>query len=177
MTKKIFKMFFDIRKEQDWLASMKGWKLVRTNGVRYEFEESGSDYVYEYVYFEKSKKELDGIKERIRDKSVEFVCSSSSWALFRKNAAEGGIRVFDDDYGKYRMLMKKYDMYMALGACYLCLGASQIALSAAINGLFWVSSFSFYVCSFIFLGSASNFKKYAGEYDDGTYAARLKKDK
>lgn len=177
MKKKIIKMFFDIKKEQDWLAAQKGWKLVKTNGMSYEFEECGCDYVYEYVYFEKSKKELDGIINGISDRNIELVCNSGSWALFRKNAAEGGIRVFEDDYGKYRMLMKKHDSYMALGACYMCLGASQTALLAAMNGLFWASSFLFYVCSFIFFGAASSLKKYASDYDDGTYAARLKKDK
>jgi|GEM_PF-3357995 len=31
--KKETKIFFDIAKEQDWLSSQKGWKLVRKSGL------------------------------------------------------------------------------------------------------------------------------------------------
>jgi hypothetical protein len=175
--RKINKVFFDINKEQEWLAAQNGWKLVSTNGISYVFEKSEYDYTYEFVYFEKGKKELDAIINGIKDKDIEFVCHSSSRAVFRKNSSKGRIQVYTDNYDKYKMLTKKYSTYMSLGACYMGLGSSQIALSTTVNGLFSLSSALFYICSIFFFIAASSFSKYAKEYDDGTYAVRLKKDK
>ena len=172
--KKVFKLFFDIRKEQDWLAAQEGWKLVKTNGFRYVFEESENRYCYEYIYFEKSKKELGGIISQIADKSIELVCSTLEWALFRKDTQKGDIHVFAHPFEKYSMLMKKYDSYIALGVCYLCLVSSQIALSTTLNSLFYASGGLFFACSAMFFVVAGMIKKYAAEYDDGTYAARMK---
>jgi hypothetical protein len=121
--------------------------------------------------------ELGGIKDQIIDKDIEFVCNSSTWALFRKNASKGHIQVYADNYDKYKMLMKKYSSYMSLGACYMCLGSSQIALSTTVNSLFSLSSALFYLCSFIFFIAASSFNRYAKAYDDGTYKLKLRKDK
>jgi hypothetical protein len=175
--KKVTKVFFNIKKEQEWLSRQKGWKLIYTNGIRYTFEESYCNYNYEYIYFIKSKKEVVEIRTQIIDNDIEFVCNSSSWALFRKDSSKGEIHVFTDNYNKYKMLMNKYNTYTALAACYICLGSSQIALTSSVNGLFGFSSALFYLCStFFFLGS-SYFKKYALEYDDGTYANRMKRKK
>ncbi|MDF2613969.1 MAG: hypothetical protein K0S71_1755 [Clostridia bacterium] len=175
--RKITKLFINIKTEQDWLARQKGWKLVKTNGVRYIFEECSCEYNYEYIYFDKSKKELEGIRNQIIDRDIEFVCHSSSWALFRKNAAKGEIHVYADNYIKYKILMKKYNTYMALGACYLCLGSSQTAVASTVNGYFRLSSILFYLCSFLFFMTSYCFKKYSLEYDDGSYAGRMKKEK
>ena len=105
--KKVIKLFSDTRAEQEWLSRQTGWKLVKTNGLRYVFEESENEYAYEYVYFEKSRKELGGILGQIADKDIELVCSSSSWALFRKDKSQGDIRVFANPYDKYRMPHEK----------------------------------------------------------------------
>lgn len=177
MMRKVIKMFFNIRKEQEWLAEQVGWRLVKTNGIRYIFEESENRYAYEYVYFEKSKKELDGIIAQITDKSIEVVCSTSSWVLFRKDQREGDMQVFAIPYDKYRMLMVKYNSCLALGACYMGLGASQVALASSLNGLFGVSGALLFFCSSLFFINASILKKYAAEYDDGTFAAVFKMDK
>ena len=72
--------------------------------------------------------------------------------------------------------MKKYNTYLALGSCYLCLGSSQIALATTINGYFGLSFALFYLSSSFFL-AASCLKKYSMEYDDGSYADRMKKEK
>lgn len=175
--RKVIKLFSDIRKEQSWLSGQTGWKLVKTNGILYTFEESENQYHYEYVYFEKSKRELEDITRQITDPSIEFVCSTSAWALFRKDARGGDIQVFSNPYYKYRMLMTKYNSYVALGACYLALGSSQIALSTTLNNLFYMSGGLFYVCSFLFFATAGLLKKYAAEYDDGTFAAIFKMEK
>jgi hypothetical protein len=176
MIKKI-KVFFNIKKEEEWLANQRGCNLVHTNGLRYTFEESSLNYNYEYIYFDKNKNELANIRNQIIDEDIEFVCNSSSWALFRKDAAKGEIHVYADNYYKYKILMKKCNTYIALGSCYMCLGASQVALATTTNGFFGLSSALFYLCSFIFYLSSSSFKKYAKEYDDGSYADRMKREK
>ncbi len=175
--KKVTKLFLDTKKEQNWLAQQKGWKLVHTNGIRYLFEESSCDFNYEYIYFDKSKKELDDIRKQIVDSDIEFVCNSSYWALFRKDAAKGEINVYNDNYIKYKMLMKKYNVYITLGASYLCLGSSQIAIASSVNSYFGLVSAVFYLCSSIFFITASYFKKYALEYDDGSFTKRIKEEK
>jgi hypothetical protein len=175
--KKVTKLFTNIKTEENWLTLQKGWKLIYTNGIRYTFEECSCEYNYEYIYFDKSKKELEDIRKQIIDSDIEFVCNSSSWALFRKDAAKGEIHVYADNYLKYKILMKKYKSAMALGACYMCLGSSQIALGSAVNSLFGLSSALFYLSSFMFFIGASSFKKYSLEYDDGSYADRMKKEK
>jgi hypothetical protein len=172
--KKITKLFTNIRNEENWLNKQKGWKLIYTNGIRYTFEECSCEYNYEYIYFDKSKRELDNIRKQIIDSDIEFVCNSSTWALFRKDAAKGEIHVYADNYLKYKILMKKYNSSMALGVCYLCLGSSQIALASTVNSLFGLSSALFYLTSFMFFIAASSFKKYSLEYDDGSYADRMK---
>jgi hypothetical protein len=175
--KKITKLFTNIKTEENWLTLQKGWKLIYTNGIRYTFEECSCEYNYEYIYFDKSKNELDDIRKQIIDSDIDFVCNSSSWALFRKDAAKGEIHVYADNYLKYKILMKKYKSFMALGACYMCLGSSQIALASAVNSLFRVSSALFYLSSLLFFIAASSYKKYSLEYDDGSYADRMKKEK
>jgi len=175
--KKIIKLFANIKTEQDWLAKQKSWKLVHTNGICYTFEACACDYNYEYIFFDKSKKELDNIRNQILDSDIEFVCNSSSWSLFRKDASKGEIHVYSDNYIKYKILMKKYNSYIALGACYLCLGSSQIALASLLNGLFGLSSALFCLSSSIYFIASTSFKKYSLEYDDGSYADRMKKEK
>jgi hypothetical protein len=172
--KKVMKLFMNLKTEQDWLAQQKGWKLVYTNGLRYEFEECACEYNYEYIYFDKSKKELGDIRKQITDSDIEFVCNSSSWALFRKDVSKGDIQVYTDKYIKYKILMKKYNLYAALGVCYMCLGSSQIALASTVNSLFGLSSVLFYLCSSIFFMTSFYIKKYALDYDDGSYALRRK---
>lgn len=174
---KVVKLFMDVKKEQEWLAQQKGWKLIATNGFLYKFEKSPSDYEYEYIFFEKNKKELHQIRQQITDSDIEFVCHSSTWALFRKDVTKGEIHVFSDNFIKYKTLMKKYNTYVALGACYMCLGTSQMALVTTLNGLFGFSSALFYLSSSIFFITSSYIKKYALEYDDGTYADRMKREK
>lgn len=175
--KKVTKIFFNIKKEQEWLSQQKGLKLVYTNGIRYKFEECHCDFNYEYIYFNKSKKELDDIRNQIIDSNIEFVCNTSSWALFRKDKAKGEIHVYTDNFKKYKMLMKKYNTYIALGGCYLCLGSSQMALATTQNSLFGLSSSLLFLCSTMFFIASSSFKKFALEYDDGTYADRIKREK
>ncbi len=172
--KKVVKLFFDIQKEQDWLAAQEGWRLIKTNGFSYTFEESENRYYYEYIYFEKSRKEQDGIISRIADKSTVLVCGTREWALFRKDQREGDIHVFADPFEKYSMLIKKYESHMALGACYFCLGSSQITLSMTLNNLFYLSGGLFFLCGVMFFLVSSTIKKYADKYDDGTFAQRLK---
>jgi hypothetical protein len=175
--KKLTKLFTNIKTEENWLALQKGWRLIYTNGIRYTFEECSYEYNYEYIFFDKSKKELDDIRKQIIDNDIEFVCNSSSWALFRKDASKGEIHVYADKYHKYKILMKKYKSCMALGACYMCLGSSQIALASAVNSFFALSSPLFYLSSFMFFMAASSYKKYSLEYEDGSYADRMKKEK
>jgi hypothetical protein len=181
--KKIVKIFFDIKKELEWLSQQKGIKLVHTNGIRYTFDESNCDYNYEYVYFKKSKKELHQIMNQIQDDDIEFVCNSSSWALFRKDAAKGAIHVLEDNYIIYRILMRRYNTYLALGACYIGLGSTQSVLASAqtlLKNASWIDlifSGMFYFCSVMFFLSAIYYRKSAKIYDDGTYAMKMKRNK
>lgn len=175
--RKVIKCFLNIKNEQDWLTRQTGWKLVKTNGIFYTFEESNCEYNYEYIYFDKSKRELDDIIKNITDSNIEYICNSSLWALFRKDVKKGSIQVYSDNYIKFKVLMKKHSTYIALGACYLCLGSSQSALASVSNNLFGMSSVLFYFCAFIFFTYAYYLKKYASEYDDGSYTDKIKKDK
>jgi len=174
---KKIKLFMDVKAEQDWLSMQRGWKLVNTNGIRYLFEECTYKYNYEYIFFDKSKKELPDIRKQIIDNDIEFVCNSSYWALFRKDASKGEIHVYTDNYKQYKVLMKKHKTYMALGVCYLCLGASQIALSSTVNSYFGLLSVLFYICSSVFFITSSFIKKFSMEYDDGSCAERMKREK
>lgn len=174
---KLTKLFMNIKKQQEWLSQQKGRKLVHTNGIKYRFEKSFNDYNYEFVYFNKGKKELNQIRQQIQDEDIEFVCSNSTWCLFRKDSSKGDIHVYIDNYDKYKILMKKYDEYMALGACYMCLGSTQVAISTTGPHLFGLTSVLFYLCSILFFLYAARMKKYANDYDDGTYAIRRKKEK
>ena len=120
---------------------------------------------------------MDDIRKQIIDSDIEFICNSSSWALFRKDTAKGSIHIYADNYLKYTILMKKYKSTKALGVCYMCLCTSQIALAFAVNSLFRLSSELLYLCSFMFFIAAYSFKKYSLEYDNGSYVDRTKKEK
>lgn len=175
--KKVIKFFFDATKELEWLTQQKGWKLIHTNGIRYIFVESNCNYNYEYIYFQKNTNELGQIRNQIKDNDIEFVCNSSTWALFRKDATKGELHVFDDNYNNYKTLQKRYNTYLALGACYMGLASTQIALSFRFHGMYIMLSMLFYFCSFMFYLSAFYYRKSAKMYDDGTYAQRMKRDK
>ncbi len=172
----IVKLFINIKNEEKWLARQTGWKLVHTDGIRYKFEESTSEYNYEYIYFIKSKKELPELRKEITDSDIEFVCNSSSWALFRKDVSKSKMSVYTDQYLKYKILMRKYKSTMILGVCYISLGTSQVALASAGNTLFGLSAALCYLTSAIFFLVASSFKSYSIECDDGSYAERLKRE-
>ena len=171
------KFFIDVKKEEEWLANQKGCKLVHTNGIIYKFEECHGEYNYEYIFFEKSKNELEGIKKEIVDEDIEFVCNSSEWALFRKDKSKGSIQVFVDNFLKYNVLKKKYSTYQSLGACYLCIGSSQFMLHMTLNNLFAISATLFYLTSGLYFTSAYYLNKYALDCDDGSYEKRMKKNK
>ncbi len=174
--KKIIKLFMNVKKEQDWLSKQSGWKLVNTNGIRYIFEECTCNYNYEYIFFGKSKKELYDIRKQITDNEVEFVCNSSSWALFRKDVSKGEIHVYTDNFIHYKVLIKKYKSYIALGICYLCLGSAQSAVALNVEGYFGLSSALFYLGSSVFFITSSYIKQFSTEYDDGSYANRMKRE-
>ena len=57
-----------MNKEQEWLAAQKGWKLTSINGISYVFEESNCDYTYEFVYFDKGKKNSMLLSIRLKTK-------------------------------------------------------------------------------------------------------------
>jgi hypothetical protein len=175
--KKIFKIFFDATKELEWLSQQEGWKLVHTNGIQYIFVESDCNYNYEFVYFHKNRNEVSQIQEQIKDTDVEFVCHSSTWALFRKDAAKGEIHVLEDNYSNYKTLQRRYIIYVALGASYTGLATMQIALYTRFHGIYIALSVLFYFCSIMFYLSAIYYRKSAQIYDDGTYAQRMKNEK
>lgn len=175
--KEVIKIFIDATKELEWLAQQKGWKLVHTNGFRFIFDESECDYNYEYIYFQKNANELVEIRKHIKDSDIEFVCNSSTWALFRKETSKGELHVLEDNYINYKTLQRKYSSYLALGACYMGLATTQIALSFRFHEIYIVLSVLFCFCSIVFFLNAYNYKKSAQMYDDGTYAQKLKKDK
>jgi hypothetical protein len=175
--KKVYKIFFDATKEIEWLTQQKGWKLVHTNGIQYVFVESDCDYNYEFIYFRKNANELAQLTEQIKDSDIEFVCNTTTWALFRKDAAKGELHVLEDNYVNYKTLQKRYSTYLALGACYMGLATTQIVLSLRFHGLYIILSMMFYFCSLMFFLSAINNKRCSRMYDDGTYAEKLKRDK
>ena len=74
------------------------------------------------------------------------------------------------------MLMKKYREYAAPGACYAGIGCSRIAPGVFLNGLFGVAGVLSYGCSCVYFMTAAGAKKYAAQCDDGTFAARLKRE-
>lgn len=174
--KKVIKFFFNLKTELEWLENQKGWMLVETNGIKYSFVESSHEHHYEYVYFEKSSRELDDIKNEITDRDIEFVCKSSSWALFRKDAGKGDICVYVDGYHRYKTLMEKSNTYLALGSCYLGIASSQIAIKS-FKGIFSLSAIGFYLAGVIFFLYAFMIRKYAKEKGEDTYAERMKKEK
>lgn len=173
---KKIKFFMNPQKEQEWLKAQKGFRLVTTNGMRYIFEETDKEYNYEYIYFVKTKYELETIKRKIIDEDVEFVCNTSSWALFRKDASKGELCVYLDKFEQYKSLMKKADTYFGLTACYICLGSSQMVLMNTTSHLFGFSSTLFYLVSILFSINAYGFRKCAETLDDGTFKERYKKE-
>ncbi len=160
--KKVIKLFLNIRKELDWLEQRKGWKLIHTNGIRYTFVESDCDYNYEYVFFRKSKKELRLIRNQVKDCDIEFVCNSSTWAPFRKNAAKGPIRVLEEGSNHRKTLRKLHDDYIAFGLVFTTLALT--AFRSDRNYYYNIPQILYYICSFLFYLQAYAYKKYSKEY-------------
>lgn len=162
--KKVFKIFLDIRKELDWLAQQKGWKLVHTYGARYTFVESDCDYNYEYIFFRKSKKELKIIKKYMTDSDIEFVCYSFTWALFRKDVAKGKIQVIDEKCIHYKTLKKLYNDSMSLGVVFFVLATTWTTIKSNHNYYYIVPQILYYISSALFYLHAFQYKKYSKEY-------------
>lgn len=157
---KKYRLFLNVKSAESWLNSRSNFRLVYTNGVIFSFEESSISYNYEYVYFENGKNELTSIKEQIKDKDIELVCSNSSWALFRKDVSKGDIHIVSDEEKKKRY-EKKGSTYLSLGALYICIGASQITLASFLNDFFFLTSIICYVCGIALLAEGIFFRRYA----------------
>lgn len=166
--KKVWKLFFDIKTEKNWLSNQVGWKLVHKSGLVYTFEESSLNYHYKYVFFEKNKNELNEIRNQITDKHIEFICTTWCFALFRKDASKGEIQVFQDNYTKYNTLMKKWFIcHIGSGVLTMCAGGLQTAvLIHTLNSLSGISAALFYFSSSMFFMAAYLLKKYALGLDE-----------
>lgn len=93
--------------EEKWLEEQhkNGWRFIKTNGTKYQFERCDADeWVYQIDFKEKGAAEEEYI-QLFKDCGWEYVCQHDKWCYFRR------IRECDADLSIFSDRFSKIDMY------------------------------------------------------------------
>lgn len=109
MESKIEKRNFGIAEfaeEEKWLEEQhkSGWRFIKTNGNKYQFERCGVDeWIYQLDFKENGVAEEDYI-QMFMDCGWEYVLQYDKWCYFRRKKEDGvDLSIFSDKFSKIDM--------------------------------------------------------------------------
>ncbi|MDV3425719.1 MAG: DUF2812 domain-containing protein [Bacillota bacterium] len=112
MEAKIEKKSFGIAEfaeEEKWLEEQhrNGWRLIKTNGTKYQFERcDGDEWVYQIDFKEKGTAEEEYI-QMFKDCGWEYILQYDKWCYFRRKKENGAdLSIFSDRFSKIDMYTK-----------------------------------------------------------------------
>ncbi|WP_207753082.1 DUF2812 domain-containing protein [Clostridium yunnanense] len=99
----------EFEEEERWLEEehKNGWRLVKTNGKRYQFERCDSgEWVYQIDFKEKDASDEEYIK-LFKDCGWEYVLQHDKWRYFRRKKEDGiDLSIFSDRFSRMDMYSK-----------------------------------------------------------------------
>jgi hypothetical protein len=95
--------------EEKWLEEQhkNGWRFIKTNGTKYQFESCDADeWVYQIDFKEKGAAEEEYI-QLFKDCGWEYVCQYDKWCYFRRiRKCDADLSIFSDRFSKIDMYTK-----------------------------------------------------------------------
>ena len=109
MESKIEKRNFGVaefQQEEKWLEEQhrSGWRLIRINGNKYQFEKChGDEWIYQLDFKENGEAEEDYI-QMFADCGWEYVLQYDKWCCFRRKKEDGvDLSIFSDKFSRIDM--------------------------------------------------------------------------
>lgn len=116
MERKVFKLFFDVSKEEDWLNELgaQGFKLVNYKNGYYYFEKDKQAYQYKIDLPTNPWRDLFNQQKRqeflnfLQDMGVDLVAQSQGKAYLRRLAKEEEFQIYTDLPSQMQQLKLMY---------------------------------------------------------------------
>lgn len=152
---KKIRLFFDPRKEEKWLNSMEGYRLIKVGILFYTFDKCNKIYEYS-VDYTPGKVEYLKLLNNMKDTSFE-IKHKIGWTYIGK---EKRIKTFyrkeDIHIDSLKLFVKKYSLY---SRSFLMFGLSFLFLSLSINIYFIICSILMLLLSLLYKMCISSTKK------------------
>lgn len=150
---KKYRLFFDPRKEEEWLNSMKGYRLVKVNGFSYTFEKSKSSYYYALNYTPGNMAYLEALNNL--KSNVKEVKHSLGWIYIegKNNKLYRKEEIYLDNL---KLFVKKYSLY---SRAFLMFGFAFLCLTISVDILFIICALIMFLLSFLYYWNIRTTKK------------------
>lgn len=143
---KKIKIFFDPRKEEDWLNSIKGYKLVKVGLISYEFVESDIDYSYA-VNYTPSKMEYLKLMNNLKNYSQEIKYHMGWTYIMKEKRYKTFYRKEKDYHENLKLFVTKYSLY---SRSFLMFGLASLALAFSVSIYFIICSILLFLLSLLY---------------------------
>ena len=143
---KKYKLFFDPRKEEDWLNSLEGYQLTKVNFISYTFEKSKKKYDYS-VNYTAGHFEYLSLLNNMKN-GVYEIKHSIGWTYLKK---EQKIKTFyrseEEHKRNLKLFVRKYSLYCR---SFLMFGFASLVLSISVNKYFIICSVLLFLLSLLY---------------------------
>lgn len=137
----------EFEEEEKWLEEQhrNGWRLIKTNGAKYQFESCNAD---EWIYqldFKENGAEEEYI-QMFRDCGWEYVLKHDKWCYFRrKKEDDADLSIFSDRFSKmemYNRILQSRRLKVTVGlfaaACVIEYMSIFTGVFRGESGIYWV---------------------------------------
>lgn len=129
----IWKVYYDYRKEEEWINSLadRGLLLVDSFWCRYVFEDgTPGDYIYRVEFLDHRAKHPESIKylKFLEETGVEHIASYMHWVTLRKKKADGDFELYTDLDSKIKRCGRIMRWFLALSVFEYSLMIYEIVL-------------------------------------------------
>lgn len=151
MESKIEKKYFgmaEFTEEEKWLEEQHriGWKIIKTNGAKYQFERCASEeWIYQLDFKENGMAEEEYIQIFI-DCGWEFVLQYGKWCYFRRKKEDGvNLSIFSDRFSKLDMYTRILESHRLIAVVALFAIACIIEYLSIFTNVFKGNGYGFWV--------------------------------
>ena len=152
---KKIKIFFDPRKEEQWLNSMEGYKLIKVGLISYDFVESDVDYSYA-VNYTPSKMEYLKLMNNLKNNSQELKHRMGWTYIMKEKRYKTFYRNDKDYYENLKLFVTKYSLY---SRSFLMFGLASLVLAVSVSVYFIICSTLLFLLSLLYYISIRSTKK------------------
>lgn len=144
MKKKVFKLFYDFEKEEQWLNQMakKGWAFKKYTPGIYTFEscEEGQ-YIYriEFLKYGLKHEETKDYLQFLEETGITYVSSFSNWVYLRKAAEKGSFNLFSDIDSRILHYKRIKNLWIFFTTIELVAVAANLILAGVTDERNWIN--------------------------------------